>query len=190
MLDRIRYGVESVVPSTFVPRVCGIDGCDRTATVRFGLCGKHVNQYHCAELRGMSVRDRFWLYVQPPSIHDCWEWYGTRQKRYGTLGVTGTQKNVLAHRAAYELFKGTIPDGLVIDHLCHNIFCVNPLHLEAVTQKVNMQRSRPAMSATCKRGHDLTDPDNLVSSSLPRRDCRTCAKVRRAEKVLVESGTG
>lgn len=158
------------------------------------MCGKHSSWHHTIEMRAMSAEERFWLYVQPPSLHDCWEWWGTRQVRYGTIRANGSG-NVLAHRLSYEMHKGPIPDGLVIDHLCSNVFCVNPLHLEAVTQKVNMSRGAPARKTECKRGHDLTDPDNLYPGSLAngRRNCRTCRKERDAEqrqRVLAESGTG
>lgn len=57
---------------------------------------------------------------------------------YGLMTINN--KNIYAHRHFYEKYKGKIPQGLVLDHLCKNTLCVNPNHLEAVTQKVNMQR--------------------------------------------------
>lgn len=47
---------------------------------------------------------------------------------------------LLAHRVSYELFVGPVPDGLVLDHLCGNRFCVRPDHLEAVTEVENGRR--------------------------------------------------
>lgn len=47
---------------------------------------------------------------------------------------------MLAHRIAYELYKGKIPDGLTVDHLCFNRLCQNPQHLEAVTFEENARR--------------------------------------------------
>jgi hypothetical protein len=58
--------------------------------------------------------------------------------------TTRQGKRVMAHKQAYEEVRGAVPDGLVLDHLCKNILCINPEHLEAVTQAENVQRSRLA----------------------------------------------
>lgn len=72
---------------------------------------------------------------------NCWIWKAYIGKNgYGEIGL-GDRKLFLAHRISYELHKGKIPNGLHIDHLCFNRACVNPNHLEAVSQKVNNQRS-------------------------------------------------
>lgn len=63
---------------------------------------------------------------------ECWEWTGVLEPTgYGRMSVNG--RNVMAHRICYELHVGPIPDGLFLDHLCHNRRCVNPEHLEPVT---------------------------------------------------------
>ena len=67
----------------------------------------------------------------------CWEWNGYRFRRrgketgYGKFGIT-PQQTVQAHRFAYELWVGPIPDDHVIHHVCENLACVRPDHLEAV----------------------------------------------------------
>jgi hypothetical protein len=69
----------------------------------------------------------------------CWIWKRSlTAKGYGKLFVNG--KSVTAHKYIYELHKGSVPDGLVLDHLCRNRNCVNPDHLEPVTQKENVLR--------------------------------------------------
>lgn len=72
----------------------------------------------------------------------CWNWRLARIRGYGYIKLAGKMRR--AARVSYETFIGTIPDGLVIDHLCRNPACVNPLHLEAVTHLVNIRRERMA----------------------------------------------
>ncbi len=112
---------------------------------------------------------------------ECWEWAGTRFRGYGMIGVRGLE-NRRAHRVSYETFVGPIPDGLTIDHLCRNRGCVNPAHLEPVTNKVNVLRgvgptAVNARKTHCCRGHEFTPENTLLSSG--RRYCRACIKVRK-----------
>lgn len=79
---------------------------------------------------------RFWSYVDKTST--CWVWTGWHNGRYPGFSI-GRVK-VYAHRFSYELANGSIPDGLTIDHLCRNKMCVNPAHLEAVTNQQNVLR--------------------------------------------------
>lgn len=74
----------------------------------------------------------------------CWEVGGFRDKDGYTfyhIRLTGPGAKQRTHRYTYEVYKGKIPDGLVIDHLCKNKCCCNPEHLEAVTQAENNRRA-------------------------------------------------
>lgn len=81
-----------------------------------------------------STEDRFWAKVNKTDT--CWLWEGSlHYKGYGQFLFNGrTQK---AHRAAYQMLVGPIPEGLSIDHICHVRNCVNPEHLRPVTNKQN-----------------------------------------------------
>jgi hypothetical protein len=69
----------------------------------------------------------------------CWPWLGpVGTVGHGKVSVDGRQYQ--AHRYVYETLRGPIPDGCVLDHLCRYPRCVNPDHLDPVTQNVNLRR--------------------------------------------------
>jgi len=79
-------------------------------------------------------KKRFWSKVK--KTDGCWLWAGnTNGAGYGRFALKG--KKVYPHRYSYELSKGSIPENFVIDHLCRTPLCVNPEHLEAVTNRDN-----------------------------------------------------
>lgn len=90
------------------------------------------------------------------------------------------QKVLLAHRVAYELAVGPIPEGLHIDHLCRNRACVNPKHLEPVTCLENVRRGA-AVKTHCPHGHEYT-PENSYHHPAGGRICRICIRKRNREK--------
>lgn len=122
-------------------------------------------------------------------VGDCIEWTGSRLPTgYGYIRIAG--RGVYAHRFFFERAKGPIPPGLHIDHLCRNTSCVNPDHLEAVTQRENTLRginpaAENARKTHCKRGHPLSG-DNLQIKRDGARLCRKC--VRRHDMKRTISG--
>lgn len=114
----------------------------------------------------------------------CWLWNSTKSVNgYGVFW--NGHKGVRAHRFSYELFKGPIPDGLQIDHLCRVRHCVNPLHLEAVTQKENLLRGESFSAINkrkteCNYGHPLSGENLRIWNG--RRRCRACVRARRNER--------
>jgi hypothetical protein len=118
---------------------------------------------------------------------DCWLWTGRLDKDgYGVVGHKGADRR--AHRASYEALRGSIPPGLVIDHLCRVRNCINPDHMEPVTNAVNVLRgegwaAKQARQTSCKRGHPFAGA-NLFYCRGSRR-CRAC---HRAWKIAVRTG--
>ena len=112
----------------------------------------------------------------------CWEWCGTKSTDgYGMFFLNKKMRS--AHRISYELFKDDIPQGLVIDHLCRNRKCVNPNHLDIVTNQENCIRgltgkinNHNKRKTQCPKGHKL-EGDNLLPHILKNygfRQCKTC----------------
>lgn len=88
------------------------------------------------QIRSKEIEDFYVI----NSITDCWEWIGSIDaKGYGHKFSGGKTKK--AHRLVYEMYKGSIPEGMHLDHLCKNTSCVNPEHLEPVTNQTNVRRS-------------------------------------------------
>jgi len=122
----------------------------------------------------------------PEPNSGCWLWTGNIiTLGYGTVYLGripgGNSQYEYAHRISYEQYRGPIAPGLQIDHLCRVRSCVNPRHLEAVTQKTNILRgesmsAQHAKKTTCPQGH----PYDLFGDG--SRRCRTCRRRQERER--------
>lgn len=123
----------------------------------------------------------------------CWPVQGKAAREgYAQLRVDRLRNvYIQAHRFAYQLYVGPIPDGLVLDHACHNRDlacpggdtcphrrCVNPAHLEPVTQRENIRRSSltNGHKTHCTKGHPY-DEENTFIRKNGKRGCRACRTV-------------
>ena len=125
--------------------------------------------------------------LEPDS--NCWLWTASTIKsrggsKYGVFTFGSPGQTGLAHRFSHEHFKGFIPKGLEIDHLCRNTLCVNPDHLEAVTHSENQRRGNSGSTmaeihrkkTVCPHGHPYNEANTYVDPK-GSRQCRTCRRI-------------
>lgn len=184
-------------------RTCTAPNCHKPRTYgRLGLCVMH---YYRLRLHGSlddprpTIEQRFWSKVDKGDGTGCWLWTrAVNNKGYGVFRLT-THQSVYAHRYAYELLSGPIPEGRELDHIqangCTSTACVKaigdqfgPTHLEPVTHRENMLRSdtpsaRQARQTHCIRGHELTEENVYRRPSAPnKRECRPCVRIREMSR--------
>lgn len=131
------------------------------ATCKVEDCGKQsvaqrvcVNHYAVLRRRGVlqplrrpTAEDRFWAKVNKTAT--CWNWTGSSvQNGYGKFYLGGVRREVLSHRLSIEWANGPIPEGMDVDHKCHNRACVNPDHLRLTTRKQNMENLQGAYATS------------------------------------------
>ena len=124
-----------------------------------------------------------YLSARIESDGDCWVWTGARMKSgYGVASRTGGSR--LAHRFSYTYHRAEIPDGLMLDHLCMNKSCINPWHLEPVTNAVNLARWA-ATNTHCIRGHEINGTNTYYRKNRPGRECRPCGAEKKRERLAL-----
>ena len=133
-----------------------------------------------------TVLERLEAKIERITETGCWVWLGTlTESGYGLLCVRGKQE--YTHRLSYQKHKGTIQQGLEIDHLCRVTSCLNPAHLEAVTHKENTIRGRQGewqkKKTHCKHGHEFSERNTVIRNrgGAICRECRTCRNQRNVE---------
>lgn len=161
---------------------CRSPGCLAPATVG-PLCRRHD----------------FWSKVDRRGPNDCWPW----RKRIGTRGYGHVTINGVKHGAhviAYRYAHGPVPEGMQVDHRCHDPNscaggtscrhrrCCNPAHLRAVTAEQNSSGERSNKDAVvaakreithCPAGHEYT-PENTHVDRRGWRNCKKCRRISQA----------
>lgn len=172
-------------------RICSIEGCGRKHKGH-GLCALHLRRqrkHGSTDDPRPTLAEGFWSKVDVRGPDECWPWLACGNGHgYGSFRSRG------AHIVAYELLVGPVPEGLQLDHTCHNLDlsclggetcahrrCVNPAHLEAVLGAVNTARSRNSPSTVnaaktrCLAGHSLNAANTYHWRG--RRRCRECQRL-------------
>lgn len=140
-----------------------------------GVCRRQFTPILGSRSPMCSPQCRFVAKARIYSPDECWEWTGAQDSNgYGHM--RDGARTVKAHRFSYETAVGPIPGGLEIDHLCRNRLCVNPDHLEPVTDRENWIRGNQpgaivVRSGVCQKGHSMEDA--IIRPNGHRR-CRTC----------------
>lgn len=129
-------------------------------------------------IRGEDIESKL-LRRSERDSNGCLIWQGAvLHNGYGAIWVSEEGAQRRAHRVAYSIWIGPIPEDMTIDHLCEVKLCIEPSHLEAVTSKENTLRSNRAPATInskkthCKHGHEFTEENTRVYNG--KRQCITC----------------
>lgn len=180
-------------------RICEIKNCDKPTRER-DWCTKHYQRWmkygDAAVVLSKDLTPEQRFLTRTDKTEGCWYYTGPLSDNgYGLWSTSRNGGNKQAHRVAYELFVGPIPEGLDVDHLCHNRdqtcpggkdcfhrSCVRPDHLEPCTRQDNLFRSHRfhANLTHCPQGHPYT-PENTQWWNDTRK-CRTCHAARERDR--------
>ncbi len=174
-----------------------MEGCARR--VRYsGLCSSHLYIWEKAKLQG-TESELGWSRLEPrvagsllerllgliDFVDDktgCWIGANSTDQVYSTVNLKG--KTHKTHRVMYEEVIGPIPSGLFIDHTCKNRRCINPFHMEPVSNRENVLRGSVCSKTKCPKGH-VYDEENTGfkrAGAVKHRYCKACARLRSKER--------
>lgn len=147
------------------------------------------------DMETYNLRIKPFIVISETSFYNgtpCHGWEDSLHKEgYGRIFIKG--KSYSTHRLAYICHYGPIKERLVIDHLCENTNCCNPLHLEPITQSINTLRGKTpkvtreyhALKTHCPQGHEYTPENTYLKEYLnengtiyTKRQCVICCKDR------------
>lgn len=183
-------------PPTLSP--CSVEGCEKSAVCR-GWCSGHYRRWRLdgdvrADVPSRGWRtpaiDRYWGSVDQngpvpdfrPDLGPCWVWRRKLTPK-GYARFTIGRRGIFAHVFAYTTLVGSIPDGLVIDHLCRVRHCSNPAHLEPVPALENVLRGAGGRLRTkCAQGHPFVAGSHRMEGG--RRRCLRCEAIRSERRVV------
>lgn len=168
---------------------CQIKGCDREHKAH-GWCKLHYDRWKknghplvtsVKRPTEKTPKNRFYSYVSLPNEDGCMLWTGPTVGGYGIFSIG--YKRTYAHRMAYQLLVGPIPEGLQLDHVkawgCRSTLCVSPNHLEPVTPAENNRRSNSVGAINrkkthCPEGHPYDEANTRIYKG--GRYCRACRR--------------
>jgi hypothetical protein len=174
--------------------ICTVPGCDKpTRTHSSPICDMHYSRLKRHGDVSVALKDhtpaveRWKTSYEVNAETGCWNWTGPIYKGQGHGFIQdGAAKRYMAHRFVWEQIVGPIEDGLVLDHLCKNKRCVNPEHLEAVTQGINGLRGGidggNAAKTHCPAGHEYTEANTYINPATGWRQCRACLRALMRRK--------
>jgi hypothetical protein len=176
---------------------CVIGGCDKSRVSANGLCKVHYQRFFSGKNLFSPIRSCWAGSNESKFLKDvvktdsCWLWKGNlRSGGYGaftprTFTKTSKAPSGLAHRWAYEHWNGPIPHNLVVNHKCRVRNCVNPEHLNLLSNRENIligtgASARNAKKTRCAQGHPYSS-DNIIWLRGKWRRCKICNKIQCAK---------